>query len=253
MTQVVTVPILAIGDRARWMGAAWSGIAVVAVALIAFGLSDQLGGSGFIACFVGGLTYGGITRGRIEANDSLAVDLGSAGAQVSFLLVGAVVLGPALQVATWQVWAVAAIAYLGWFGPRGLATITFAVLVVDEADLHGTGVIVTVAAVTVGLSVYAHGSPPRPAPTATPTGPRARGAPTSSPRRAPSTSTPVDGGSATRPPTGPTGGPPVRAERRGPIPTPTDPDRCRTAGSATGCGPVQSRFMAAAASISRST
>ena len=48
-------------------------------------------------------------------------------------------------------------AYIGWFGPRGLATIVFGVLVVDEADLPGTETIVVIAAITVFMSVYAHG------------------------------------------------------------------------------------------------
>jgi NhaP-type Na+/H+ or K+/H+ antiporter len=122
-----------------------------------------------------------MTRGRLTENESFADDLGSGLTQVSFLVVGAVVLGPALGNATWQAWLMAAlaltiarmgpvalaligtgfraptVAYIGWFGPRGLASIVFAVLVVTEADLPGTELIVTVAAITVALSVYAHG------------------------------------------------------------------------------------------------
>ena len=166
---------------AGWMSPAWHRIAMVAVALIAFAAADQLGGSGFISCFVGGLTFGGLTRSRLATEEVLADDLGSAGVQVSFLLVGAVLVGPALDAATWQVWVMAVlaltvarmgpvalcligtgfrpptVAYLGWFGPRGLATIVFAVLVVNDADLAGTSLIVTVCTITVTLSVYVHG------------------------------------------------------------------------------------------------
>ncbi len=49
------------------------------------------------------------------------------------------------------------VAFLGWFGPRGLASIVFAVIVLDDADLPHTGVILTAASLTVGLSVLAHG------------------------------------------------------------------------------------------------
>jgi NhaP-type Na+/H+ or K+/H+ antiporter len=47
--------------------------------------------------------------------------------------------------------------YMGWFGPRGLATIVFAALVVVDADLPGTDTITLVASVVVGLSVLLHG------------------------------------------------------------------------------------------------
>ncbi|MGB5655575.1 MAG: sodium:proton antiporter, partial [Acidimicrobiia bacterium] len=49
------------------------------------------------------------------------------------------------------------ILYMGWFGPRGLATIVFAALVVTDADLPGTATITVVAAVIVGMSVVLHG------------------------------------------------------------------------------------------------
>jgi NhaP-type Na+/H+ or K+/H+ antiporter len=48
--------------------------------------------------------------------------------------------------------------YLGWFGPRGLASIIFAGLVVESSDLPNGSLIVTVAMITVGISVYAHGA-----------------------------------------------------------------------------------------------
>ncbi|MGI9529667.1 MAG: cation:proton antiporter [Acidimicrobiia bacterium] len=167
--------------KADWMGPGWSSIAVIAIASIAFIVADQGGGSGFIATFVAGLAYGTTTRHRIKANEFLAADLGLALVQVSFLFFGALILVPSLENITWQVAVMAVIAltvarmvpvalsmtgmglswptllYMGWFGPRGLATIVFAALVVTEADLAGVQTITTVAAVTVGLSVLAHG------------------------------------------------------------------------------------------------
>jgi NhaP-type Na+/H+ or K+/H+ antiporter len=49
------------------------------------------------------------------------------------------------------------VAFLGWFGPRGLASIVFAVLVVDDAHLAGAPTILTTTYATIGLSVFAHG------------------------------------------------------------------------------------------------
>lgn len=168
--------------NAGWMGAAWSGIAVIAIASIGFVIADEAGGSGFIATFVAGLSYGTMTRGRIKANELLAADLGLVLVQVSFLFFGALILMPALDHITWQVVLMAVIAltiarivpvalsmigmklawptllYMGWFGPRGLATIVFAALVVSSTDLAGIETITTVAAITVALSVVAHGA-----------------------------------------------------------------------------------------------
>jgi NhaP-type Na+/H+ or K+/H+ antiporter len=163
------------------MGHAWSSIAVIVLASTAFILSDAGGGSGFIAAFVGGFAYGEATRGKIKSNELLAVNLGLGLTQVSFLLFGALILEPALGRITWPVIVMAilslsvarmapvaismigmklngvTILYMGWFGPRGLATIVFAALVVTEADLPGTSTITVVAAVIVGLSVLLHG------------------------------------------------------------------------------------------------
>ena len=46
--------------------------------------------------------------------------------------------------------------FLGWFGPRGLASIVFVIIFV-QASLPGVEVIVMTVSVTVVLSVFAHG------------------------------------------------------------------------------------------------
>ena len=49
------------------------------------------------------------------------------------------------------------VSFLGWFGPRGLASIVFAVIVVEESKLPGADTIVLTTYLTIGLSVFAHG------------------------------------------------------------------------------------------------
>lgn len=167
--------------KADWIGTGWSNVAIVSLALLAFIGADALGGSGFIAAFVAGLTYGHMLRDRLKNTEVLAEELGLALVQVSFLVFGALILPRALEVLTWQmvVMAVlaltvarivpvaiatvgshldrATVAYLGWFGPRGLATVVFAALVLEEAEVPGVDTITAVASITVGLSVLAHG------------------------------------------------------------------------------------------------
>ena len=100
---------------------------------------------------------------------------------VTFVLFGAVLLGPALSELSWQVALYAVLSltvvrmipvalamlgsnarpptvgFLGWFGPRGLASIVFAVIVVEESRLPHEHLIVLAIYITVGLSVLAHG------------------------------------------------------------------------------------------------
>ena len=46
---------------------------------------------------------------------------------------------------------------VGWFGPRGLASIVFAVILLDDADLPHLQTLLLAITVTIAISVYAHG------------------------------------------------------------------------------------------------
>jgi NhaP-type Na+/H+ or K+/H+ antiporter len=100
---------------------------------------------------------------------------------VTFIVFGAVLLGPVLGDVTWSVvlYAVLSLtivrlipvaismtgtgarrptlAFLGWFGPRGLASIVFAILVLEEGGLPHDQLMLVTIYVTIGLSVVAHG------------------------------------------------------------------------------------------------
>src|SRR6478672_4342232 len=160
----------------------WLPIVPVAGASLAFGIADPIGGSGFIAAFVGGFVFGAIRRRRGGEIGHLIEELGEIFSAVTFIVFGAVLLGPVLGDVTWSIalYAVLSLtvvrlipvaiamigrgargptlAFLGWFGPRGLASIVFAVLVLEEGGLPHDGLILTTTYVTIGLSVLAHGS-----------------------------------------------------------------------------------------------
>ena len=153
----------------------------VAAAALAYGIATPLGGSGFIAAFVGGLVYGGIVSDEHGTDSLLAEEIGSILDGATFVVFGAAILGPALSVLDWRialyavlsltvvrmvpVWLAMAgmharpptIAYVGWFGPRGLASIVFALILVEGSHLPGTPTILAVTFFTVALSVFAHG------------------------------------------------------------------------------------------------
>ena len=55
------------------------------------------------------------------------------------------------------------VAFLGWFGPRGLASIVFAVILVEDADLANESLLLNTIFLTIGLSVLLHGADSSPA------------------------------------------------------------------------------------------
>jgi NhaP-type Na+/H+ or K+/H+ antiporter len=169
------------GGRGQ-VGGSWLQVVPLAGAALAFGIADPIGGSGFIAAFVGGFVFGAIQRrsGGGEVG-YLLEELGEVLNAVTFIVFGAVLLGPVLGDMTWSIalYAVLSltivrlipvaiamigtgarrqtVAFLGWFGPRGLASIVFAVLVLEEGGLPHDGLILTTTYFTIGLSVLAHG------------------------------------------------------------------------------------------------
>jgi sodium/hydrogen antiporter len=168
-------------ERAGWMAESWLQLVPLLTTLVAYAVTVDQGGSGFIAAFVAGLVYGRVVGSASHGDKQLTEDLGELLSGVTFLLFGAASVGQAvsgLDVAT-IVYAVLSltvirmlpvaismfgtgarlptVAVAGWFGPRGLATIVFALTLVEDSGLQGTQRIVQVAAVTVLLSVLAHG------------------------------------------------------------------------------------------------
>jgi NhaP-type Na+/H+ or K+/H+ antiporter len=173
--------IVVIAGGRRFVGGSWLQIVPLAGAGLAFGIADPIGGSGFIAAFVGGFVFGAIRRRSGGEVGHLIEELGEVFNAVTFIVFGAVLLGPVLGDVTWSValYAVLSLtvvrmlpvaiamigtgarrptlAFLGWFGPRGLASIVFAVLVLEEGGLPHDNLILTTTYVAIGLSVLAHG------------------------------------------------------------------------------------------------
>lgn len=178
----VAAAVLILAGRHRTIDPLWVQIVPVAAAALAYTVAVPLGGSGFIAAFVGGLAFGTIRR-RTEGEVSHLIDeAGDVFNAVTFIVFGAVLLSPALGHLSWPVLNYAmlsltvvrmvpvalsllgthartpTLAFLGWFGPRGLATIVFVILILEEpGTLPHEDLLLLTAVVTVGLSVLAHG------------------------------------------------------------------------------------------------
>jgi sodium/hydrogen antiporter len=160
---------------------AWRQVIPAAGAALAYGTAAALGGSGFIAAFVAGMAFRAVIKRDPTDMNRLTEEVGSVLNGVTFVLFGAILLGPALGELSWELalYAVLSLtivrmvpvaigmlgsharrptlAFMGWFGPRGLASIVFAVIVIEESQLPHEHLLVLAIYLTVGLSVFAHG------------------------------------------------------------------------------------------------
>ena len=165
----------------NWMSGNFQRLSIIGLSLMAFFIADLVGGNGFISAFFSGLIFGNVARqvcGPIyefgEAEGELFILL-------TFMLFGAVMVPETIGVINWHIIIYALISltivrmipvaislvgkglsissklYLGWFGPRGAASILYVLLVVDKHNLSGENTIFNVTVITVLLSVFLHG------------------------------------------------------------------------------------------------
>ncbi len=168
--------------RRGWAEGDFAGSAVLALAVCAYACALALHGNGFIAAFVGGIAFGAIGGRRGERLVPFVEETGALVSLLVWLAFGAIAVVPALTGLTWQtvVYAVGsltlirmvpvaialagarlggtAVALIGWFGPRGLASVVFALLALEDLGQHAAGQAVSVIGLTVLLSVIVHGA-----------------------------------------------------------------------------------------------
>ena len=153
----------------------------VALALVAWAGAIQVGGNGFIAAFVGGMSISGIAKSIGEPLRDFGEAEGQMFGLATFLLFGMIVLIPAIENADASSYIYAGLSltlvrmiptalsliglklkpstvlFLSWFGPRGLASLLFALLVIGEFNLPHGEQILTISVLTVVFSIIAHG------------------------------------------------------------------------------------------------
>jgi sodium/hydrogen antiporter len=159
-------------------------LAIVSLALLAYLGSVAVGGNGFIAAFVGGLTFGAATGRKIHEATEFTETVGLFASFFVWTVFGALFVGPVLTTridATAIAYAVLSltvvrmvpvaisllgiglrrdtVAFMGWFGPRGLASVVFTLVAVETLQHTGAAfdALVEVATWTVLLSVMTHG------------------------------------------------------------------------------------------------
>ena len=171
--------------RKRWLSEELSGPATLALALLAYTGTLLVDGNGFVAAFVGGLVFGNTAGPGGEKEAYFVEQSADLAAMISWLIFGALAV-PAIG--HWFEWPVIgyallsltvirmvpvalallgsgfdrySVAFIGWFGPRGLASVIFALLALEDLGPAAQEVTATIA-LTVLLSVGAHGLTARP-------------------------------------------------------------------------------------------
>ncbi|MFD5746559.1 cation:proton antiporter [Streptomyces sp. NPDC127033] len=168
--------------RRSWTVESSAGAAVLALALLCYTSAIALGGNGFVAAFVAGLAFGtAYGEGAPEWQLAFVEQSASVLSLLVWLMFGAVMLPAALEHLTWQAVCYAVLSltvirmvpvalallgsgldrrtvlFVGWFGPRGLASVIFGLLAVEGLAPAAARVVVPVVVCTVLLSVLAHG------------------------------------------------------------------------------------------------
>ena len=178
---LVVGAVVVYAGRRDLIDGAWRPVIPAAGAALAYGTASALHGSGFIAAFVAGMVFRAVINRDPGEMNRLTEEVGSVLSGVTFVVFGAILLGPALGELSWELVLYAVLSltvvrmvpvaiamldshvrlptlgFLAWFGPRGLASIVFAVIVIEDSQLPHEHLIVLAVYLTVGLSVFAHG------------------------------------------------------------------------------------------------
>ena len=180
----IAVRLLKFARDRQWLTKTWTQIPILALALSCFAVAQYLGGSGFIAAFSGGLLMAFMDKhlSREVKEEYLLASEGAGDtlALITWVTFGSAVVGQALGNFTWNILLYSFLSltvirmlpvflcltgsgidtegklFIGWFGPRGLASIVFAVMVVNS-ELPDSGSLAMTVVCTIMLSIVGHG------------------------------------------------------------------------------------------------
>ena len=185
---VIGGKVISIARQRAWTEHGSRRLAALSLALLSFLVASHIGGNPFVAAFVGGLCFGAAARADAAESIEFTELTGSLLSLALWFIFGGGFVLPAfqhldLQIALYAIASLtvvrmipvaisligsgedrATVAFVGWFGPRGLASVVFALLAVE--DLGGTDPRVLTAvytiAITIVFSIVAHGITARP-------------------------------------------------------------------------------------------
>jgi NhaP-type Na+/H+ or K+/H+ antiporter len=164
-----------------WANTSFQGIGILSLAILTYVAAELVGGNGFIAAFIGGMVFGNTIRHPCTFLFEFMETEGQLLMLITFLIFGAVLLPEAIAhfEPVYLLYALASLTvirivpilisligaglrlptqlFLGWFGPRGLASILFVLLILEESEVEHRDELLSITVVTVALSVLLHG------------------------------------------------------------------------------------------------
>jgi NhaP-type Na+/H+ or K+/H+ antiporter len=191
--QIVLGPVAGIGigyagarliDTAAergWINEAFQGISILALTLFTYVVAELIGGNGFIAAFVGGMVFGNTVRHPCTFLFEFMETEGTLLMLITFFIFGAALLPEGLEHLNPSVLLYAVLSltfirmipiaisllgvglrlptilFLGWFGPRGLASILFVLLILEKAEVVHRDELLSITIATVAMSALFHG------------------------------------------------------------------------------------------------
>ncbi len=171
------------GKQSGWMSTRFLKICWLALIILTYTAAEFIGGNGYIASFVFGITSGNVI-GKMEEEplQEFAAAENSLLMLATYVIFGMVMLTKALENLNLTVVMFAllsltvvrmlpvaismigtklraiSVLYMGWFGPRGIATILYVITVIGREDITGNNLIYDIAIITVALSLILQGS-----------------------------------------------------------------------------------------------
>lgn len=174
--------LIMIAVKHNWMEPNYRNLIPIALAILSFYLAESLEGNGFIAAFFAGLYAGNTSEKTREHIEDFAETEGELFVLISFFLFGLAFVPATIDYITWNVVGYALLSltlirmlpvmisligarldfatmtFIAWFGPRGVASILYVLIVAHEmGSIEGFETIYAVVAVTVLMSILAHG------------------------------------------------------------------------------------------------
>jgi len=174
--------LAAASDHKNWMVESYKNLIPIALALLAYFVAEHFEGNGFIAAFFAGLFVGNFSESLREHVETFAESEGELLILISFLIFGTVfipatieywslntLLFALLSLTVFRMVPVAisligtkfdlpTVLFIGWFGPRGIASILYVVIVIGQlGSINGHETVYAVITITVLLSIILHG------------------------------------------------------------------------------------------------
>lgn len=173
--------LIAVTARSHWMNENYQRLSLLSLAALAYCFAESVGGNGFIAAFCAGLTLGNTNRDLCPRLYEYGETEGQFFILVTFVIFGGLMVLPVMTQLRGSVIFYALLSltaarllgvaisltgmkmrwdtqlFLGWFGPRGVASILYVLLVLNRENIQGREQIFVIVVSTVLISIFAHG------------------------------------------------------------------------------------------------